>query len=51
MPAETKKNKKHIEVWAEYRDKLERKESGWKIVERYMHVMKELGTRDVLGPE
>ena len=39
---------KTYEVWAEYRDKLERRESGWKIVERYMHVIKELGTRDVL---
>jgi hypothetical protein len=42
---------KTYEVWAEYRDKLERKESGWKIVERYMHIIKELGARDVLGPE
>jgi 3-phenylpropionate/cinnamic acid dioxygenase small subunit len=39
------------EVWAEYRDKLERKESDWIIVERHMHVIQELGTRDVLGPE
>ncbi len=42
---------KTYEVWAEYRDKLERKSSGWKIVERYMHIIKELGTREVLGPE
>lgn len=32
------------------RDKLVRKEGAWKIVERYMHIIRELGTRDVLGP-
>lgn len=39
------------EMWGEYRDDLERYKSGWRIVNRHLHVIHEFGDRgNVLGP-
>lgn len=38
-------------TWAEYRDTLERKDGGWKIIERHMYIIKDTGAPEILGPE
>lgn len=42
---------RYYEVWAEYRDTLELTPDGWRITERNMVVSKEVGSRNILGPE
>ena len=39
------------EVWAEYRDELVKVGEQWQITKREMIIYKEIGSRDVLGPE
>lgn len=42
---------RYYEVWAEYRDTLQLTSNGWRITQRSMVVSKEVGSRDILGPE
>ncbi len=37
-------------TWAEYRDKLERKKDGWKIIHRHMFIINDTGSPEILGP-
>lgn len=41
----------YYEVWAEYRDTLQKNEGHWQIVQREMVVHQEVGNRGVLAPE
>lgn len=41
----------YYEVWAQYRDALQKRDGQWKIVQRKMVVHQEVGSRSVLGPE
>ncbi|MFT4613985.1 MAG: 3-phenylpropionate/cinnamic acid dioxygenase small subunit [Bacteroidia bacterium] len=41
----------YYEVWAEYRDTLELTADCWRITTRHMLVSKEVGDRNILGPD